>query len=157
MVKYKFNNEYEVILCALSLILDCLETEDQLFAAQWTWWLASIILFTEILIYYRQYKIFPSDYVQNCIATPLPDQSSKRVVMPDEDIPELDLVEEIGIESSGENHIEHLSRKKFLPNSFIQGFRQDIPIDTTWSGRTFKLQKLNQKELRKWYPGFNNK
>jgi len=43
MTEYKFNNEYNVILYTLSLLLDCFESEDQHFAAQYTWWLASII------------------------------------------------------------------------------------------------------------------
>ena len=50
IVEYKFINEYEVILWALSYQLGCFEKEDQLFAAQWMSWLACIIQFTEILI-----------------------------------------------------------------------------------------------------------
>jgi len=63
MIGHNLNNEYDVIVYTLSVLLDRLETEDQLSAAQCIWWLASIIQFTEILIYYRRYKVFPSDYV----------------------------------------------------------------------------------------------
>jgi len=83
MVEHKFNNEYDIILHALSLLLDHFEKDDQLFAAQWIWWLASIIQFTEILTYYRHYKIFPSDFITDLVVALLP------TGVPDEDfIPE---------------------------------------------------------------------
>jgi len=52
MTEHRFNNKYNVILCALSLLPDRFHMEDQLFAAQYIWWLASIIQYMEILIYY---------------------------------------------------------------------------------------------------------
>jgi len=55
MKDLKFNNQYDVILWTLSLFLDRFEKKDQLFAAQCTWWLASIIQFIEIL---RQQNVF---------------------------------------------------------------------------------------------------
>jgi len=73
MTEHTFNNEHNVILCSVSILLDRFERENQLFAAQCTWWLASIIQFTEVLIYYRHYEIFPSDYIKNLVVTPLLD------------------------------------------------------------------------------------
>jgi hypothetical protein len=43
--------------------MDRFERTQSLFAAQYIWWLASIIQFTEVLSYYRHYKTFPSEYV----------------------------------------------------------------------------------------------
>jgi len=37
MVEPEFNNEYDNIRYALSLLLDHFEREDQLFAPQWIW------------------------------------------------------------------------------------------------------------------------
>jgi len=70
MTEHKFNNKYEVILCAFSLLLNRFEREDRVFAAQCIRELASIIQFTEILTYNRHYKVFPSDYVKNLVVTP---------------------------------------------------------------------------------------
>jgi len=53
MNNYKFNNEYNMILFALSTIYDQLERKDRLFVAQCVCSLASLIHFTEVLIYYR--------------------------------------------------------------------------------------------------------
>ena len=71
MVEHMFNNEYDIILCALSLFLDHFEEEDQVFAAQCIWWIAGIMQFTEILTYYRHSKVFPSEYVANLLITSL--------------------------------------------------------------------------------------
>ena len=60
MTKYTFDNEYDVIIFALSIILDQLEWKDHLFATQCIWWLASIIQYSDILLFYRRHKIFPS-------------------------------------------------------------------------------------------------
>jgi len=70
-----FNNEYDVILCALSLLLDHFEKDNQLFAPQCIWWLASIIQFTKILIYYCHHKIFTSDYINNLVVSPVLNQA----------------------------------------------------------------------------------
>jgi len=88
MREHKFNNEYDAILCPFSLLLDCFGKEDQLFAAQYIWWLASIIQFTEILIYYRDYKVYTSDYVKNLVVTPL---AENRKVSPKSEISVLDI------------------------------------------------------------------
>jgi len=89
MVNHTFDNDYDVILWAFSALLDRFEKEDESFAAQCIWWLASIIQFTEILTYYRQYKIFPSEYLGDCIVSPLPDKKVR--LIPEDDIPELSL------------------------------------------------------------------
>jgi len=52
MPEHKFDNQYNVIIFALSTILDQLERINQSFAAQCVWWLASIIQYTEILLFY---------------------------------------------------------------------------------------------------------
>jgi len=71
MVEHTSNNEYDIRMCAIFELLDRFETEEQLFAAQCICWLASIILFTEILIYNHHYQIFPSDYVIIFVVTPI--------------------------------------------------------------------------------------
>lgn len=93
MPEYTSDTEYDLIIFTLSIILDQLERKDQLFDAQCMWWLASIIQYTEILHFYRRYKSFPSYYVKNQIATPLP--AVNKDVQPGQEITELDLVEAI--------------------------------------------------------------
>ena len=89
MNDYEFHNPNDVILFTLSTILDHLEKKDQLFAAQCIWWWASIIYFTDILIYHRHYKIFPSDYLKNCSLSPLLETDTEKHF--EQDIPKLDL------------------------------------------------------------------
>jgi len=91
MVGHKFTNEYDMILSAVSLLLDRFETEDQVFAAHCICWLTSISQLTEILIYYRHYKTFPSDYINNLEVTPLPNQVTEDVRVPESDISVPDL------------------------------------------------------------------
>jgi hypothetical protein len=62
MTIYKFDNEYDVLLFRFSLLVDRFLRDDNLFAAQCVWWLAKIIQYTEVLQYYRLYKILPSKY-----------------------------------------------------------------------------------------------
>lgn len=52
MVGHKFDKEYDVLLFAVSSLLDQFKNEERLFAAQCIWLLASIIQYTEILIFY---------------------------------------------------------------------------------------------------------
>jgi len=68
--EHRFNNKYDIILCTLCLLLDRIDREDQLFAAQWIWWLASINPFTEILMYNHYYKGLRSEYVHNMVVMP---------------------------------------------------------------------------------------
>jgi len=138
MPEDKFDNEYDVIIFALSTILDQLERQDQLFAAQCIWWLASIIQYMEILLFYRQYQIFPSYYVKNCIVTPLP--AVNKEVQPEEEIPALDLAEGIIEESERQS----LQGDLATPQTVLGSMR---------SRRVFKPQKLKQKELKQQYPG----
>jgi len=122
MPQYKLNNEYHLVLFTLSIHLDQFEKEDQSFAAQCVWWLASIIQFMEILIYYRHYKLFPSEVVQDCVVTRLPDRSSGRESVSKNDIPEMNLPQEIHLDSPQIDYTEHLSRKKFLPRNTVGKF-----------------------------------
>ena len=98
MVCHKFDNNYDMILSAFGALLDHFQSGDMLFTVQCIWWIASIIKFTEILTYYRQYKIFPSEYLQNWIVSPLARNKDGRSVS-DCDIPEIRL--DRHIESSG--------------------------------------------------------
>jgi len=91
MNELEFQNEWDIILFTLSLLLDRFEKEHQLFAAQCIWWLASVIQFTEIWIYYQHYKIFPSDYFKNPGITLLDQPGEGTDTVPDSDIPELNL------------------------------------------------------------------
>jgi len=142
MPGHKFNNEYDMIIFALSTILNQLERQNQIFAAQCIWWLASIIQYMEILLFYWRYQIFPSYYVKNCIVTPLPAVNEE--VQPEKEIPELDLAEGI-IEES-----EHQSLQGDLATP-------RTVLGSTRSRRVFKPQKLKQKELKQWYPRRSNK
>jgi len=94
MTERKFTNDYDIMVYAFSLLLRQFQKEDNWFAAQCIWWLASIIQYTEILRFYLEYQIFPSDYVKNCVVTPLIEPS--RLREPDDDIPELYLDSDMG-------------------------------------------------------------
>jgi hypothetical protein len=76
----RFNNEHDIMIWALSAVLDRFKTEDKLFAAQCVFCLASLIQLTEVLPYYQVYRIFPSDYPtvnnQETTASKLWDQNS---------------------------------------------------------------------------------
>lgn len=144
-----FNNKYNVILLTLSKLLDCFKKQDQLFAAHCVWWLASIIQFTEVLIYYRQYKIFLSDYLNNLVVTPL-DQCREIInKVPDSDISDLQLDFNLSPELAVNS-----SMKKLLPSYRNQ---KQIVQNSISSGRVSKLANLSRKELRKRYPGRSNK
>jgi len=91
MTGQKFNNDYDIIVYAFSLLIQPFKEEDNIFAAQWIWWLASIIQYTEIFKFYLEYRIFSSTYFKNCIVTPLPERVPNEMVIPDSDIPELQL------------------------------------------------------------------
>jgi len=142
MTEYKFDNEYDVILFTLFIILDQLERKDQIFAAQCIWWLASIIQYTEILLFYRQYKIFPSYYVKNCIVTRLPEVNQS--VQPEREIPKLELAEAITEDS------EHPTLQRNLATI-------RTTIRSTRSGRVFKPQYIMQRTIAKRSPGKSHK
>jgi len=54
MPEQTFNNDYDIIGCAFALLLRRFEEEDNWFAAQCIWWLASIIQYIEILKYHLE-------------------------------------------------------------------------------------------------------
>jgi len=142
MVSHTFDNNYDVVLWAFSALSDRFEKEDKLFAAQCIWWLASIIQFREILTYYRQYKIFPSEYLKNIVVTPLPNNRDIEEI-PDGDISPLDLDNQ-EIPESEEEHLSQVTP--------VRTTRRRL-LNTTRSGRVFKSEPLYQestvKELEK--------
>jgi len=140
MPEHKFDNEYDVIIFALSTILDPLERKDQFFAAQCVCWLASMIQYTDILLFYRRFKIFPSYYVKNCTVSPLPETNKK--VRPEQDISESELAEDIN---------EKLERSRlWRPSGKVVTSTQRI-LGSTQSGRVFKPQKIKQWALAARY------
>jgi len=107
-----FNNKYDEILWTFSPLLDRFEKEDQLFPAQSIWWIASVIQFTEILTYYRHYKISPGDSVRNNNTSP-EESTTADSCMPTEAIPKLDLNRTS--ESEKDLRIVHPSRLDRFP------------------------------------------
>jgi hypothetical protein len=71
LMVYLFTNDHDIIICIFSRLLDGFEKNDQLFAAQCIWWLAHLIQWTEVLTYYRHYRIFPSEYKEPIEGEPL--------------------------------------------------------------------------------------
>jgi len=143
-----FNNKYDVTLCALSLLLDHSKKEDQLFAAQCIWWLASIIQFTEILTYYQLYNIFPSDYLNNAIVTLTLSQSDKGLVVPEIEILILDITTEIAEQNFNQAAV-HSSTKKLLPDyRDYHHNNKKRTIHTTQSETTFKNSCHSSLEVR---------
>ena len=119
MTGYKCENEYNIIIDPSSCLLDHFQMEDRLFAAQWIWWLASIIQYTEVLIYYRVYTTFPSEYVRDCVVKQLPQQATEETIISDIDIPALDIdddSDQTKLNSDIYSDIEvHSSRSKVIP------------------------------------------
>jgi len=146
MVEHKINNEYDVILCALYLLLDCFEMQEQLFATQCIWWLASIIQFTEIFVYYRHYKIFPSDYINNLVVTPIPDQVPEEILVPESDTPLLDLAIDPDI-------VVRYSHEKLLLGHWIN---KQTKINTTRLGKVFKITKYSEPFIEQQQEKFRN-
>jgi len=143
MDEHTFYNEYKVILHAFYSSLDRFKLEDQLFAAQWIWWLASIIQFTEIWIYYRYYKIFPSDCIKNCKITPLNMVTESFVL--DSDIPNIQL------DSDMECCSILVTKETSEARSILPATRK------TRYGKVVKSVNLSNKELRKRYAGRNKR
>jgi len=85
------------------LLLDQIEKEDRLFAALCIWWLASVIQFTDILTYYRLYKKIPSEVIRDCVVTPLPTQETAEALIPESNIPALDINQYSDILGSNHN------------------------------------------------------
>ena len=127
MFTHGFNNMYNIRLCALSLLLDHFDREDQLFAAQYIWWLASIIQFTELLIYYCHYKVFPSGNSNDVVVSPLPNPRLAWSLLPESKTPVSDI-------NNSDTEV-HSGRSNFLHN--YQGKKQ-LQLHTTRSGKIFK-------------------
>jgi len=134
------------MLCALSLLLDHFKKDDQLFAAQCIWWLASIIQFTEILVYYRHYKIFPSNFIVNWVVTLLRSIVPERSLIPEPDIPVLKLYNN----SDSEVHsswwkLPHKSRNK-----------KQAKLNTTHCGNVFQDTKYQEPSIHQLWARFGN-
>lgn len=110
---HTFHNDYDLIRRATSSLLDRLEKENKLVAAQCIWWLASIIQFMEILSYYRQYKIFQVKYqIRDCKVSLLDKDTAVPLIVQD-DISEVDLDD--GFDSS--NTHPHRIQKLPVPST----------------------------------------
>jgi len=72
MTDKRFTNDYNIIVYAFALLIRRFWTEDNIFAAQCIWWLASIIHYMETLRFHFEYQVFPSEYIRDCVVTPLP-------------------------------------------------------------------------------------
>jgi hypothetical protein len=109
-----FNNDHDIFIGTLSTLLDEFEKGSQLFAAQWIWWLASIVGYTDVLIYYRQYKIFPSDY----LASKEKDSQKPAIIDNNYDIPYVSLDNDKSVEDLNETRNQypdvHSSRRSNL-------------------------------------------
>ena len=116
MNDFKFSIKYNIILCTLSLLLDHFEKDNKVFAAQCIWWLASIIQFTEIVTYYQHLKIFPLDYINILVLTPLPEQLAKESIIPEASISALDLLTDSSRNLSNHYNSVHSSKDKILWN-----------------------------------------
>jgi len=90
----KFNNEYDVIVFTLCITLGHFEKEDYSFAEQCIWWLASLIQFMVILIYYQRYTVFLCDDIDNPEVTPLGSTTIINLIVADSDISHLDIATE---------------------------------------------------------------
>jgi len=126
MVEYKLDNEYNIMMFASSSLRDWFEKDYWLLAAKCIWWVVSIIQFTEILINYRHYKLFPSEVIRDCYVTPLPQTASKKMAIPESDIRLFD----IGHDSDCEGY---LSQATILPRN-----RPSKLSSTTHSGNLSK-------------------
>jgi len=135
MVERTFQNNYDIIVFGLSLLLRQSQKQHNIFAGHCVWWLASIIQYTEIFKYYLEYQIFQSDYNRDCIVTTLPSLVNEMVVVPEFDIPPLDLdqgssVEELPSLDEGTIVSRNVKRKQ---------------LNTTRSGRVFKNKPKYQE------------
>jgi len=151
MDERRFTNDYDINAYALSLLIRRFPKEDNIFAAQCIWWLASIIQYMEILRYYLKYQTFPSEYLRDCTVTPLseqvndgtiiPERLSGEVIVPDSDISELQL----------DSETEFWSESVSEAIAETQGV---LPINRRMrSGRVVKPGVFPNKKRRQRYPG----
>jgi len=140
MTERKFDNNYNIIVCAFSLLITHFVEEDNIFAAQCIWWLASIIQYTKIFKFYLEYQIFPWVYVRDCVVTPLPKKVPEETLIPDSNIPEIQL--ESDMDDWSETIKQDVAEaRSILPN-----------VQRTHSGRIVKPVHLSNQELRNRYP-----
>jgi len=87
MMEHTFTNEYDIIVCAFSLLLQRFQKEDN--------W------------YHSEYNTYTSVYLRDCEVTPLPSWANERTFVSEPDIPALDLNCDSDIEeqSSGRNQL----------------------------------------------------
>ena len=128
MTRQEFTSKYDIITYAFFLLIQWFQKEDNIFAAQCIWWLASIVQYTEILKYSFDYQIFPSEYVRDCIVKPLPQKDDNRTLASESDIPALDLKYSTDIE-------EQLSEAELQIEFQINKCNQ---FNTIRSGQEFK-------------------
>jgi len=138
MTEQKFNNDYDIIVCALSLSIRRFQKEDIIFATQCIWWLASIIQYTEILKFYLQYQVLPSEYIENCVVTPLAQPSD--AVDHNSDIPEIQL------DLDMDYHTKTIQQDVAEVQSILPNNRR------TCSSRMVKSVNLPTNQLQKRYP-----
>jgi len=108
----------------------------------------------EILIYYRHYEIFPSEYIENLVVTPLPSQIIKYEFIPKDNISELDISGDIDDNSIDRNTIIHPTRDEILLHNRIQKL---APKDTAQSGRALKKKaKYPEPSIQQLQVRFRN-
>lgn len=123
------------------MLLDHFEKDDQLFAAQCIWWLTSKIKFTEILIYYRHYRILPSDYVHNLDVSPLPERAKVGSMIQGSQIQALDINESEIESSSGLERVSPIAQRNQCKLLHLTRFRRDFNNKSTHSNL----------ELQSWF------
>jgi hypothetical protein len=152
IVKFHFNNEYDVILDSLSASLDRFKREHQLFAAQCIWWPTSIIYYTEILSAYWHCKIFPSSYIWNSTITPLSTHSFSEADVPKNEIPECNWTNNSDPDINTTTHHRNPQGKKFI---LCQ--TRELTGITLHSRIIFITKNIKQQALRKLSPTCNEK
>ena len=96
---------------------------------------------------YLSYEIVPSDCVRDGVVSPLPDQDTTVTIFLDLDIADLDLADDLVAKSLTIGSTKKQSR---------QQFKNNLILNTTQSGTAYKPRKLQQRELKQWYHGYNN-
>jgi len=145
MTRQTFNNDYDIIVYAFPLLIRWFKEENNIFAAQCIWWLASIIQYTEIFKFYLEYQIIPWTYGEDCVVTPLPRRVHEETIIPDSDIPE----------PQSDFDTAYCSKST---SQYIAEERSIVPVNWRMpSGRIFTPVNLTNKELRQWYLGLNKK
>jgi len=127
MTTREFTNHYHIIIYALFLLIHGFKKEDNIFAAQCIWWLASIIQYTEVLTYYFDYQIFPSECLRDFTVTLLPQKDDSGTIVPDADTPEIGLILNSDIKNQ-------LSGEELRIDTQISKHNQS---NSTWSGWLF--------------------